>query len=59
MCWCHNPLPMEKQEQWANTAAWGIFVTGERSMDAANCQQHSKTAGLCPPPPPKPTTEGN
>ena len=58
---------MEKQKRWANTAAWWIFVTqvglgegrmveifviGERSVDAARCQESSQLAA--PPPPPKP-----
>ena len=28
---------MEKQKRWA----WWIFMRGERSMDAANCQEGS------------------
>ena len=29
-----------------------IFVNGETSIDAANCQESSKIAGLCRTPPP-------
>ena len=60
------PPPMEKRKQWADTAAWWIFVTrvglGEgrpgrdlcdwqRLIDAASCQENSQFAGLHPPPP--------
>ena len=34
-----------------NTAAWWIFVNGEKSMGTAKCQESSKIEGLCPPPP--------
>ena len=36
-----RPLTMEKQKQWANTAAWWIFVNGEKSIDTAYCQESS------------------
>ena len=35
MCWCHDPPPMEKQK------AGPIFVSGERVIDANNCQESS------------------
>ena len=39
---------MEKQKWWANTAAWWSCVSGEQSIDTANCQESSNS----PPPPP-------
>ena len=61
-----HPPPTEKRKRWANTAALvdlrdpyqeglvEIFVLGERSIDAAGCQESCPFAGLCPMPPPPP-----
>ena len=32
---------MKKQKRWANTAACWIFVSGEKLIDAANCQERN------------------
>ena len=36
------------------TAASWIFVSGEKLIDANNCQQSSNISGFCPNPPPHP-----
>ena len=36
-----RPATREKQKQWANTAAWCIFVSAEKSIDAAHCLETS------------------
>ena len=36
-----RPAGMEKQTQSANTVDWWIFVSGEKPIDAANCQESS------------------
>ena len=36
-----SPAAMEKQKRWANTAAWWIFVNGERPIGAANRHESS------------------
>ena len=41
---------MEKQKQWAKTAAWWTFVSGEKSVGAANRQESSNISGICPKP---------
>ena len=49
----HDKPPMEKQKWWANTAAWWIFVSGEKLIDA-DFQETSDIEGFAPPPPPPP-----
>ena len=38
-----QPATMENQTLWANTATWWIFVSGEKSIDAASCQESGNT----------------
>ena len=66
MCWCHNTLPRRNRNtgptRWLGGSLWltlalakadlvEIIVNGEKSVDAADCQE-SNIAGFCPPPPP-------
>ena len=36
-----QPATTEKQKRWTNAAAWWIFVSGKKSIDAANYQESS------------------
>ena len=44
-----QPASMEKQKRWANTVAWCVCMSGDKSIDTADCQESSNISGLCPP----------
>jgi len=50
-----RPATMEEQKRWVNTAAWWIFVNGEKSIDA---RRAVISEGFVPPPFPSCATTG-
>ena len=41
--------PIEKQKRWANTAAWWIFVSGEKSILLPTAMRAATSEGFVPP----------
>ena len=54
-CAVRRPATDRETERPGQTAAWWIFVSGEKSIDAANFQESSNILGLCAIGAPKPS----